>query len=70
MFKVEVDIMTDVVQHINAKNVYVPYVYDALLCEHKDEAVVIEAMNRIVLMHDIKTTAKLSTAKKGFCVYS
>jgi hypothetical protein len=55
MFKVEVDIMTDVVKYLNARNVYVLYVYDALLCEEKDEAFVIESMNRIILEHGIKT---------------
>ena len=55
MFKVEVDIMTDVVKYLNSRNVYVLYVYDALLCEEKDEAFVIESMNRIILEHGIKT---------------
>jgi hypothetical protein len=58
MFKVEVEIMTDVIKYLNTKGVFVLYVYDALLCEHKDEAVVIEAMNRIILDHGVKTSVK------------
>jgi hypothetical protein len=58
MFKVEVDIMSDVVKYLNAKNVYVLYVYDALLCEEKDKVFVIETMNRIVLEHGVKTSVK------------
>jgi hypothetical protein len=58
MFKVEVDIMTDVVEYLNVRNVCVLYVYDALLCEDKDKALVIETMNGIILEHGIKTGAK------------
>ena len=58
MFAVEVAIMTDVIKHLNSLGIYVLYVYDALMCEEKDKAVVIETMNRIVLEHGIKTTVK------------
>lgn len=58
MFKVEVDIMTDVIKYLNSLGVYVLYVYDALLCEEKDKALVIETMNRIILEHGVKTTVK------------
>jgi hypothetical protein len=58
MFKVEVEIMTDVIQFLNTQGVFVLYVYDALLCEFKDEALVIGTMNRIILDHGIKTTIK------------
>lgn len=58
MFAVEVAIMTDVIKHLNSVGIYVLYVYDALLCEQKDKAVVIETMNRIVLEHGVKTTVK------------
>lgn len=57
MFKAEVNIMSDVVKYLNDKNVYVLYVYDALLCEDKDKAFVIESMNRIILEHGVKTSA-------------
>ncbi len=58
MFAVEVAIMTDVIKHLNSLGIYVLYVYDALLCEEKDKAVVVETMNRIVLEHGVKTTVK------------
>lgn len=58
MFTVEVAIMTDVIKHLNSQGIYVLYVYDALLCEEKDKAVVMETMNRIVLEHGVKTTVK------------
>ena len=58
LFKAEVDIMTDVIQYLNSKNIQVLYVYDALLCEKKDKETVIEAMNRIILEHGIMTSVK------------
>ena len=58
MFAVEVSIMTDVIKHLNSLGIYVLYVYDALMCEEKNKAVVVETMNRIVLEHGIKTNVK------------
>jgi hypothetical protein len=62
MFKVEVAIMTDVIKYLNSIGVYVLYVYDALLCEGKDKALVIETMNRIVLEHGVMTCVKVDEA--------
>lgn len=62
MFKAEVAIMTDVIKHLNQKGIEVLYVYDALLCEEKDKPVVIEAMNRIILEHGVKTSVKADVA--------
>lgn len=59
MFKVEVEIMTDVIKYLNPLGVYVLYVYDALLCEQKDKALVIETMNRIILEHGVMTCVKV-----------
>lgn len=59
MFTVEVAIMTDIIKYLNSVGIYVLYVYDALLCEEKDKAVVVETMNRIVLEHGVKTTVKV-----------
>jgi len=59
MFKAEVAIMSDVIKHLNQKGIEVLYVYDALLCEEKDKPVVIEAMNRIILEHGVKTSVKV-----------
>jgi hypothetical protein len=64
MFAVEVGIMSAVISDLNAKGVYVLYVYDALVCEEKDSKLVAETMNRIILEHDVKTTAKLSIVKE------
>lgn len=59
MFKVEVDIMTDVIKHLNSTGVFVLYVYDALLCEDKNKTLVVETMNRIILEHGVKTNVKI-----------
>ena len=58
MFKVEVDVMTDVIKYLNTKGINVLYVYDALLYEEKDKDLVTETMNRIILEHDVKTSVK------------
>lgn len=58
MFKVEVDIMTDVITELNGKGVEVLYIYDALLCEEADKATVSEIMNRIILEYGVKTKVK------------
>lgn len=63
MFKLEVEIMTDVIKYLNSVGVYILYVYDALLCEEKDKAVVMETMNRIILEHGVKTCVKDASAK-------
>lgn len=59
MFKVEVDIMTEVIKHLNSVGIQVLYVYDALMCEEKDKKMVIETMNRIILEHGVKTFVKV-----------
>jgi hypothetical protein len=61
MFAVEVDIMSAVIRDLNAKGVYVLYVYDALICEEKDRELVVETMNRIILEHDVKTSVKVNS---------
>ncbi|PZO31439.1 MAG: hypothetical protein DCE86_08940 [Flavobacteriaceae bacterium] len=61
MFKVEVDIMTEVIEHLNANDIQVLYVYDALMCEEKDKQIVTDTMNRIILKHDVKTSVKIDT---------
>ena len=59
MFSVEVAIMTDVVKHLNTIGINVLYVYDALLCEEKNKAIVVETMNRIILEHGVYTCVKV-----------
>ncbi len=64
LFTKEVEIMTEVVQILNKEDIYVGYVYDALMC-HPDYANrVKEVMDMVILEHGIKTTAKLSSGKK------
>jgi hypothetical protein len=60
MFKLEVEIMSAVIKDLNAKDVYVLYVYDALMCEEKDRKLVAETMNRIILEHGVKTCVKVN----------
>lgn len=59
MFGVEVAIMTDVIKYLNDKDIYVLYVYDALLCDSKDFDLVAKTMNRIILEHGIITCIKI-----------
>lgn len=61
MFSVEVYIMTDVIKHLNTLGINVLYVYDALLCEEKDKAIVVETMNRIILEHGVSTCVKVNS---------
>jgi len=65
MFAVEVSVMSAVIRDLNAKSVHVLYVYDALVCEEKDSELVVETMNRIILEHGVKTTAKLSITNEN-----
>jgi len=62
MFSVEVAIMTDVIKHLSTIGINVLYVYDALLCEEKDKAIVVETMNRIILEHGVYTCVKVDGA--------
>ncbi len=54
--------MTDVITSLNAKGIQVLYVYDALVCEEQDKAVVVETMNRIILEHGVKTSVKVDSS--------
>ena len=62
MFSVEVSVMTDVIKYLCTLGINVLYVYDALLCEEKDKAIVVEAMNRIILEHGVNTKVKIDGA--------
>jgi len=63
MFSVEVAIMTDVIKYLSTIRINVLYVYDALLCEEKDKAIVVETMNRIILKHGVYTCVKVGGIK-------
>ncbi len=67
MFSVEVAIMTDVIKHLSTIGINVLYVYDALLCEEKDKAIVVETMNRIILKHNVYTCVKVDGASPVVC---
>lgn len=66
MFAVEVDIMSAVIKDLNAKGVYVLYVYDALMCEEKDIELVTQTMNRIILEHGVKTNFKVNNSDLAY----
>lgn len=61
MFKKEVELMTSVIEQLNAKGIYVGYVYDALMCSPDDSLEVAKVMNETAIKMGVKTTAKLST---------
>jgi len=58
LFKMEVDIMTKVIEELNAMNIYVIYVYDALCCEAKNKEIVKSVMNKVVKEFNVNTTAE------------
>jgi hypothetical protein len=58
LFKIEVELMTKIIKALNQENIYVGYVYDALLCKPKDVQRVLEIMNSTALALGIKTKAK------------
>lgn len=62
MFSVEVAIMTDVIKYLNSIEINVLYVYDALFCEAKDKAIVVETMNQIIVEHGVYTCVKVDEA--------
>jgi len=58
MFKQEVEIMTDVIIQLNQEDIYVGYIYDALLCHPKHTDRVKEIMNSTILKNGVKTKVK------------
>lgn len=57
LFKLEVEIMTEVIKRLNQKGIFVMYVYDALYSLPKDNSIVIEIMNEVVNEMNIYTSA-------------
>lgn len=55
LFKKEVEIMTVIIKQLNALNVYVLYVYDALYCKESDKSIVVEIMNRTIKKLGVNT---------------
>ncbi len=58
LFKIEVQIMTQAIKELNDMNIYVGYVYDALLCTPENEYVVKTIMNKVVKEFNINTHVK------------
>lgn len=57
MFKLEVEIMTEVIKRLNEKGIYVGYVYDALFCKKSEASIVKEMMNKIINEFEVYTLA-------------
>jgi hypothetical protein len=47
LFKIEVELMTDLIKRLNSQGIYVIYVYDALYCKKSDEEKVRTVMNTV-----------------------
>lgn len=62
MFAKEVEIMTECIKRLNAKGMYVGYIYDALFCKEGDAETVKKIMDEVVLELGVYTTAKISEA--------
>jgi hypothetical protein len=55
MFAKEVEIMSDCISQLNALDIQVMYIYDALACEEKDSALVEQIMNDTIIKHGVFT---------------
>ncbi|MEO6732312.1 MAG: hypothetical protein ABIN01_13930 [Ferruginibacter sp.] len=64
LFAKEVEIMCDIITRLNRENIYVGYVYDALLCHPRNVQRLIEIMNSTALIHGVKTVAKASLSSQ------
>ena len=60
MFAKEVEIMTECIKRLNAMEIYVGYIYDALFCKESDGEIVKKIMDEVVLEFGVYTTAKIS----------
>jgi hypothetical protein len=60
MFAKEVEIMTECIKRLNAMDIYVGYIYDALFCKESDAEIVKKIMDEVVLEFGVYTTAKIS----------
>lgn len=60
MFTKEVEIMTEAIRRLNDENIYVLYVYDALLCQQSHKETVVRVMNEVAAAHGVfaRTKAK------------
>lgn len=60
LFRLEVDIMTEVIRILNREHIYVGYVYDAIFFDPTHAERVKEVMDTVVIKLGVYTTAKLS----------
>jgi hypothetical protein len=58
MFSLETDIMTEVIKTLNSENIYVLYIYDALLVSKSSSVRVKEVMNQVIISKKIYTNAE------------
>lgn len=58
LFKKEVEIMTDIIERLNQKNIYVMYVFDALYVHPNDKKEVLKIMNDTIIKHGVFTQVK------------
>lgn len=56
MFGLEVQIMTEIIEILNSKGIFVTYIYDALGCKKSDLDTVKSVMNEVVLKFGVYTT--------------
>jgi len=57
LFKLEVEIMTEVIKRLNENGLYVGYVYDALFCKKSEAFIVKDMMDLVLKEFGIFTTA-------------
>lgn len=61
LFTLEAELMTKVIERLNVKGIYVPYIYDALLTTKANAKEVVKTMNETALELNIYTEAEFST---------
>lgn len=63
LFEKETEIMTKVIQTLNAEGIYVLYIYDALQCKESDVNRVAEVMNQTILECGVNTYTSITLNK-------
>lgn len=58
LFKLEVQIITEVIKRLNKQEIYVLYIYDALGCKESEVEIVKKTMNEVILEFGVYTTAE------------
>lgn len=60
MFGLEVQIMSEIIEILNSKGIYLIYIYDALGCKKSDLETVKRTMNEVVLKFGVYTTVSVN----------